>query len=135
MAVSSQLGDLSAVRVALQYYSYDSDITCSFPANGHYTEDQRTVYDAVLSAQQAVIAAMKPGVSWPVRNTPAADLACPGLCCVTAGHLVISCNSSGMVERMHMDLSTLTEGAGRQGSLCGTPALASRGVPQLLLSK
>ena len=50
-----------------EYYGYDSDITCSFPASGKFTQDQAGVYNAVLAAQAAVLAAMKPGVSWPVR--------------------------------------------------------------------
>ena len=29
------------VGMVLQYDSYDSDITCSFPANGHFTDDQK----------------------------------------------------------------------------------------------
>ena len=49
-----------------EYYCYDSDITCSFPANGQFSEDQALVYEAVLAAHQAVIKAIKPGVSWPV---------------------------------------------------------------------
>ncbi len=49
-----------------EYYCYDSDITCSFPANGQFSEDQAVVYEAVLAAHQAVIKAIKPGVSWPV---------------------------------------------------------------------
>ena len=24
-----------------EYYSYDSDITCSFPANGRFSDDQK----------------------------------------------------------------------------------------------
>lgn len=43
------------------YYCYASDITCSFPANGKFTDDQKMVYNAVLKANRAVIAAMKPG--------------------------------------------------------------------------
>ena len=46
---------------------YDSDITTSYPASGHFTKVQRGVYEAVLDAQASVLAAMKPGVSWPVR--------------------------------------------------------------------
>ncbi|KAF4518494.1 hypothetical protein B566_EDAN006499 [Ephemera danica] len=46
------------------YYCYASDITCSFPANGKFNTDQRIVYNAVLRANRAVIAAMKPGVCW-----------------------------------------------------------------------
>jgi len=49
-----------------EYYCYDSDITCSFPANGKFSEDQAMVYEAVLAAHEAVIKAIKPGVSWPV---------------------------------------------------------------------
>lgn len=52
-----------------EYYAYDSDITCSMPASGHFNQDQATIYEAVLAAHQAVIAAIKPGVSWPVRLT------------------------------------------------------------------
>lgn len=47
-----------------EYYCYTSDITCSFPANGKFTQDQKTIYNAVLSASLAVMAAVRPGVSW-----------------------------------------------------------------------
>ena len=50
-----------------EYYGYDSDITCSWPASGKFSPDQAGIYNAVLAAQAAVLAAMKPGVSWPVR--------------------------------------------------------------------
>lgn len=29
------------VDIGSEYYSYDSDITCSYPANGKFTEDQK----------------------------------------------------------------------------------------------
>ena len=44
-----------------EYCCYASDITCSFPANGKFTEDQKIVYNAVLKASRAVMAAVKPG--------------------------------------------------------------------------
>lgn len=44
-----------------EYCCYASDITCSFPANGHFTDDQKIIYNAVLKANRAVMAAMKPG--------------------------------------------------------------------------
>ena len=44
-----------------EYYCYTSDITCSFPANGKFTEDQRVIYEAVYKASRAVMAAVKPG--------------------------------------------------------------------------
>ena len=53
-----------------EYYCYASDITCSFPANGKFTKDQRDIYEAVLKASRAVLAAIKPG------NTRRAVIGC-----------------------------------------------------------
>lgn len=46
------------------YCGYAADITCSFPANGKFTEDQKIIYNAVLDARNAVMNAAKPGVLW-----------------------------------------------------------------------
>lgn len=46
------------------YYGYAADITCTFPANGKFTADQKMVYEAVLKANKAVAKAAKPGTSW-----------------------------------------------------------------------
>ena len=43
-----------------EYYSYDSDITCSFPANGRFTPDQKASFSHM---------------SFPTANT-AANTAC-----------------------------------------------------------
>uniref|UniRef100_A0A2I3GL14 Xaa-Pro dipeptidase n=1 Tax=Nomascus leucogenys TaxID=61853 RepID=A0A2I3GL14_NOMLE len=48
-----------------EYYCFASDITCSFPANGKFTADQKAIYEAVLRSSRAVMGAMKPGVWWP----------------------------------------------------------------------
>jgi Xaa-Pro dipeptidase len=58
-------GDLCLFDLGAEYHCYASDITCSFPANGKFTQEQRDIYEAVYAAQQAVFAAMKPGVKWP----------------------------------------------------------------------
>ena len=47
-----------------EYYCYTSDITCSFPVNGKFTDDQKLIYNAVLNANRAVMAAAKPGINW-----------------------------------------------------------------------
>jgi len=57
-------GDMCLFDMGAEYYCYTSDITCSFPANGKFTPEQKIVYNAVLKANRAVFDAMKPGVSW-----------------------------------------------------------------------
>lgn len=58
-------GDLCLFDMGAEYHCYCSDVTCSFPANGVFTEDQKIVYNAVLDAQESVQKAMRPGTSWP----------------------------------------------------------------------
>jgi Xaa-Pro aminopeptidase len=41
-----------------------SDVTRTWPVNGRYTGSQRALYEVVLAAQQAAIAAVKPGVRY-----------------------------------------------------------------------
>lgn len=57
-------GDICCFDMGCEYYCYASDITCSFPANGKFTPDQKLIYEAVLAANRAVLQASKPGVSW-----------------------------------------------------------------------
>ena len=44
-----------------EYYCYGSDITCSFPVNGKFTDKQKNIYEAVLRASRMVMAQVKPG--------------------------------------------------------------------------
>lgn len=44
-----------------EYHCYASDITCSFPANGKFSADQRMIYEAVRDMAFEVMDAMKPG--------------------------------------------------------------------------
>uniref|UniRef100_A0A2I3MJD1 Xaa-Pro dipeptidase n=1 Tax=Papio anubis TaxID=9555 RepID=A0A2I3MJD1_PAPAN len=60
-----QNGDMCLFDMGGEYYCFASDITCSFPANGKFTADQKAVYEAVLRSCRAVMGAMKPGVWWP----------------------------------------------------------------------
>eukprot|EP00591_Stephanopyxis_turris_P000185 CAMPEP_0195521084 /NCGR_PEP_ID=MMETSP0794_2-20130614/17906_1 /TAXON_ID=515487 /ORGANISM="Stephanopyxis turris, Strain CCMP 815" /LENGTH=525 /DNA_ID=CAMNT_0040650553 /DNA_START=26 /DNA_END=1603 /DNA_ORIENTATION=- len=59
-----QEGDMCLLDLGTEYHCYGSDITCSFPANGTFTENQIGVYEGVLQAQKDVIEMLKPGVSW-----------------------------------------------------------------------
>jgi Xaa-Pro aminopeptidase len=55
-------GDIVVLDVAGEYGGYDADITRTLPANGKFTARQREIYDIVVGAQNAAIAAVKPGV-------------------------------------------------------------------------
>ncbi|TKS69769.1 Xaa-Pro dipeptidase [Collichthys lucidus] len=57
-------GDMCLFDMGGEYYCYTSDITCSFPANGKFTPDQRAIYEAVHKSSRTVMAAIKPGVKW-----------------------------------------------------------------------
>ena len=53
--------DLVLIDAGAEYGMYASDITRTFPASGHFTESQREIYDIVLRALEASIAAVQPG--------------------------------------------------------------------------
>ena len=64
-------GDMALLDMGAEYHCYASDITCSFPVvdqmsgavsrDGAFSQKQRVTYEAVLDAQTAVIAALRPG--------------------------------------------------------------------------
>ncbi len=57
-------GDLVLIDAGAEYDHYAADITRTFPVNGNYTGAQREIYDLVLAAQAAAIAAVRPGNHW-----------------------------------------------------------------------
>jgi Xaa-Pro aminopeptidase len=54
-------GDLVVIDVGGEYGGYAADITRTIPANGKYSARQREIYEIVLGAQNAALAAIKPG--------------------------------------------------------------------------
>jgi Xaa-Pro aminopeptidase len=56
-----QDGDLLLIDAACAYGYYNADITRTFPVNGKFTGEQKTLYDIVLEAQKQAIAQIKPG--------------------------------------------------------------------------
>jgi len=63
-------GDVVVIDAAGEYSMYASDITRTFPATGKFSPRQREIYDIVLGAQQAAIAAFQPGKSTLRRDDP-----------------------------------------------------------------
>lgn len=87
-----QTGDMALLDMGGEYHCYASDITCSYPVNGVYTDDQRCIYESVLAAQIAVIGRLKPGVSWVDMHHVAEREILHGL--VKCGVLIIPPNNS-----------------------------------------
>jgi Xaa-Pro aminopeptidase len=56
-------GDVVVIDAAGEYSMYASDITRTLPVNGHFTARQREIYDIVLGAQEAAMAAFQSGKS------------------------------------------------------------------------
>ena len=57
-------GDLLLIDAACELDGYAADITRTFPVNGKFSAAQKDVYEIVLAAQSAAIAAARPGVHW-----------------------------------------------------------------------
>ncbi|WP_374553975.1 Xaa-Pro aminopeptidase [Aquitalea pelogenes] len=57
-------GDLLLIDAGCELNGYAGDITRTFPVNGKFSPAQRDVYEIVLAAELAGIAAVKPGAVW-----------------------------------------------------------------------
>ncbi len=54
-------GEMVLMDVGAECSDYATDVTRTVPANGKFSARQREIYDIVLGAQKAAIAAVKPG--------------------------------------------------------------------------
>lgn len=57
-------GDLVLIDAGCEYQGYASDITRTFPVNGKFSPEQKVLYNIVLEAQYAAIAAVQAGNHW-----------------------------------------------------------------------
>jgi Xaa-Pro aminopeptidase len=57
-------GELLLIDAGCELDGYASDITRTFPVDGRFSAPQRTVYELVLEAQRAAMAAVRPGAAW-----------------------------------------------------------------------
>lgn len=72
-------GDLVLIDAGAEFDYYASDITRTFPVNGHFTEAQKSIYELVLKAQQAVMSKIRPGNQWNELNEVAVKVITQGL--------------------------------------------------------
>lgn len=72
-------GDLILIDAGCELDYYASDITRTFPANGRFSEPQAKLYQLVLNAQHAAIAAVKAGNNWADPHDAAVRVLVAGL--------------------------------------------------------
>jgi Xaa-Pro aminopeptidase len=64
-------GDVVVIDAAGEYSMYAADITRTLPVNGHFSARQKEIYDIVLGAQEAAVAAFQSGRSTLVGDSDA----------------------------------------------------------------
>lgn len=74
-----QDGDLVLIDAGAEHQAYASDITRTFPVNGCFSPEQKIIYELVLAAQQAAIAAAQPKQSWDTPHQVALKVLIDGL--------------------------------------------------------
>jgi Xaa-Pro aminopeptidase len=104
-------GDLVLVDAGGEYEGYACDLTRTFPVNGRFSESQARVYDVVFRAQEAAIAAVRPGNTWNEPHEAAIRELTRGL--VTLGVL------SGNVEDLINDRAYLPYSMTKTGHWLG----------------
>ena len=67
-------GDLILIDSGADFMGYACDVSRTFPVNGKFTKRQREIYDIVLKAQLAAIAATKAGVTFAAIDKAARDV-------------------------------------------------------------
>jgi Xaa-Pro aminopeptidase len=71
-------GDLLLIDAGCEVDGYASDVTRTFPVNGRYSGPQRDIYELVLAAQAAAIAAVRPGAAWEAPHDAAVQVLARG---------------------------------------------------------
>jgi Xaa-Pro aminopeptidase len=72
-------GDLLLIDAGCELDGYAADVTRTFPVNGKFSGPQREVYELVLAAQTAAIAAARPGNGWDAPHHAAVETLAQGL--------------------------------------------------------
>src|SRR5262245_36889443 len=72
-------GELLLIDAGCELEGYAADLTRTFPVNGRFSAPQREIYDMVLAAQAAAIAAVQPGAPWDAPHRAAVNVLAQGL--------------------------------------------------------
>ena len=57
-------GELFLADMGMRFCNYVSDVTCTVPVNGKFTDRQKAIYDIVLKSNREMIKILKPGVDF-----------------------------------------------------------------------
>jgi Xaa-Pro aminopeptidase len=96
-------GDLLLIDAGCELDGYASDLTRTFPVDGKFAPLQRDLYQMVLNAQAAAIAAVKPGAAWIAPHDAAVRVLAQGfvdfgLCAGSVDQVI----ASGDYKRFYM---------------------------------
>lgn len=72
-------GDLLLIDAGAEFGCYASDISRTFPVNGKFTAEQRTLYEIVLDAQEAAFAKCQASMGWNEPHEAAVSVIAQGL--------------------------------------------------------
>ena len=72
-------GDLVLIDAGCELDSYASDITRTYPVNGRFTTPQKRLYELVLAAQSAALAAVRPGQRYSTIHDAATRVLAQGM--------------------------------------------------------
>lgn len=72
-------GDLLLIDAGAEYQCYAADISRTFPVNGHFSAEQKALYEIVLAAQEAAFATCSAGHTWDDPHAAAVKVITQGL--------------------------------------------------------
>ena len=72
-------GDLVLIDAGCEFDSYASDITRTYPVNGRFSAPQKQLYELVLAAQSAALAAVVPGQRYSAIHDAALKVLAQGM--------------------------------------------------------
>lgn len=73
-------GDLVLIDAGAEVNCYAADITRTFPVDKQFSAEQKAIYEIVLTAQQAAIDSLKPGLAWENIQKTVVEQLTTGLC-------------------------------------------------------
>lgn len=88
-------GDLLLIDAGAEFGYYASDVTRTFPVSGRFSAEQRAVYEVVLQAQLAAIAAAVPGSTLETIHDRAVEVIVDGLLALG----LLAGERQGLIER------------------------------------